>query len=179
MRTASVILLWLLGSICAVTGQDLQGSLRALLSDRAVAGTRIGVVVENLFGGTTLVSHQEDVAFIPASNMKLVAVAAALEYLGASHVFFTRLEIHGKVVDGELVGDLVVVGNGDPRFGDPGEADTPESWAAKIRALGIRRVRGDLVLVEQSLDREYAHPDWSDYNAASLTARPVAALGNG
>ena len=51
---------------------------------------------------------------MPASNMKIVTLAAAAEALGWDHRFKTTLESSGTIDAGTLKGDLIVRGGGDP-----------------------------------------------------------------
>ena len=134
----------------------------------------------DLATGAVVVEHASSRALIPASNMKLLTAMAACEFMGPDTTFSTRLVASGEIIDGELRGNLVLVGNGDPRFGMPDANADVASFADAVFRAGIRRVRGDLVLVEQRVDREYYHPDWAArYAAADRTAREVAALGHG
>jgi len=76
-------------------------------------------------------------------------------------------------------GDLILEGDGDPFFGRGNPGANPGTWAGRVKALGIRKITGNLVIFEKDLDQEYANPDWTHYNAASLTLKEVAAIGNG
>ncbi|MEM8873736.1 MAG: D-alanyl-D-alanine carboxypeptidase/D-alanyl-D-alanine-endopeptidase [Planctomycetota bacterium] len=61
--------------------------------------------------GAELYARNADVPMIPASNMKLLVSAAALDHFGADHTFDTHLYRSGD--------DLILVGTGDPALGDP------------------------------------------------------------
>lgn len=160
--------------------QSLDRPLANLLAHPQLRDATVGVAVRDLLSGEWLVVHEADTALIPASNMKVVTAVSALEWLGGKHVFYTRLGMRGSVEDGELRGDLILEGNGDPWFGGGGAPeDTPKKWVARLAGLGVRRVTGDLNLVEHILDRVYSHPDWGRYEPASTVAQEVAALGLG
>jgi len=180
MRRLGSTLLWLLVSCpAAVHAQAGAAPLARLLATPGLGAGRVGVVVRDLHSGRITVEHRGDAAVVPASNMKLVAAASALELLGPDHVFFTRLKTRGRLEAGVLTGDLVLEGNGDPEFGGGNAAANPARWAALLQAEGVTRVTGDLVLVERVLDREGSHPDWACYPAAARFLPEVAALGNG
>ena len=51
---------------------------------------------------------------MPASNMKILTLAATADALGWDYRFTTTLETRGTVTDGVLHGDFIVRGNGDP-----------------------------------------------------------------
>ncbi len=81
---------------------------------------------------------------MPASNMKILTLAAAAERLGWDHRFETIVRATTPMTpDGTLRGDLVIVGSGDPtisrRFNG---AATLASWAQLLWELGVRRIEG-------------------------------------
>ena len=88
--------------------------------------------------------------FVPASVLKLVTVSAALEHLGADYRWRTRLVAAGAFTDGVLDGDLVIQPGADPTWGNAffkgGAVEPLETLATQIRASGLVRVKGDLVL---------------------------------
>ncbi|MEO0821640.1 MAG: D-alanyl-D-alanine carboxypeptidase, partial [Pseudomonadota bacterium] len=67
--------------------------------------------------------------------------AYALEHLGPSYRFETRLSATGPVEAGVLRGDLVLAGGGDPEL----DTDALAPLAAALHTRGIRRVAGQLV----------------------------------
>ena len=88
--------------------------------------------------------------FVPASVLKTVTAAAALDHLGTGYRWRTRLTSRAAVAGEVLDGDLVIEPGADPTWGRrrfPGGADEPlAALAEQVRARGIARVRGDLVV---------------------------------
>ena len=87
--------------------------------------------------------------FVPASVLKVLTAAAALEHLGAGYRWVTRLTAHGAVDGAALDGDLVVEPGADPTWGeffDGGAAGPLAALAVQVRERGIERVTGDLVV---------------------------------
>ncbi|ASK33088.1 D-alanyl-D-alanine carboxypeptidase/D-alanyl-D-alanine-endopeptidase (plasmid) [Alcanivorax sp. N3-2A] len=83
-----------------------------------------------------------DTKMNPGSTMKVLTTYAALELLGPTFKWHTRLYTDGDVSNGVLKGNLYFVGAGDPKL-------TQERlWLLlrDLRASGIREIRGDLVL---------------------------------
>lgn len=115
------------------------GAHRGYLAARLLEGGALDVIDES----------NADRLFVPASVLKVLTVAAALEHLGAEYRWRTRLTSTGAV-DGEaLHGDLVVEPGADPTWGpffDDGADEPLAALADQVRAQGITRIRGDLVV---------------------------------
>ena len=88
-----------------------------------------------------LVDHHTDTALIPASSLKTVTTATALEKLGPDFQIVTTLGSTTKVIDGRISGDLVILGGGDPMLS---MADL-QSWAADLKKRGIHQINGDII----------------------------------
>ena len=87
-------------------------------------------------------NHQGNVPMNPASVMKLVTTYAALDVLGPSFTWNTRLLMDGRVSDGILHGNLLVRGGGDPKM----VVERLQALLAQVQASGVRVIRGDIVL---------------------------------
>ncbi|MFH0963970.1 MAG: D-alanyl-D-alanine carboxypeptidase/D-alanyl-D-alanine-endopeptidase [Planctomycetota bacterium] len=162
------------------SGSDLRSEIDRILSDPRLGDTRLGARVVDLDAGGVVYSVHAEEPFIPASNMKIVVSAAALDRLGADWSFVTRIYTRGAVQGGELRGDLVVWGNGDPnlsgRFYQDDPLYLPRGWVARLRERGVRNIRGDVVLDDCAFDREYRHPSWDPAQNDSWYQAPVSAL---
>lgn len=99
-----------------------------------------------------VLGETSQVSLVPASVMKLVTTAAALEILGADFKFHTQLGITGKVNAGTgvLEGNLVLRGGCDPAFFSEYFTDyykgTFETWAEALSKAGVKRIQGDLII---------------------------------
>ena len=128
-----------------------------------------GVCVVDLQTGQTLAEIDADEPMIPASNMKLLTTAAALQLLGPDFVFKTDLvliEPDQPGMGGELP-ELVIVGDGDPAFGDPVLLEAHgldfealiTHWVDAIEATGHTRF-ARLVVDDRVFDRQMIHEEW-------------------
>ena len=77
-----------------------------------------GVLIVDPQTGDTLYSHNAAKLFMPASNQKLITGATVLTQLGPDYRFRTQFSSNGRIADGVLIGDLVVMPSGDPTFSD-------------------------------------------------------------
>ena len=112
-----------------------------------------GVYVRDMDSGAELYALRENTARIPASVEKLFVTSAALLRMGPAATLRTLAVIApGAVVEpgGTLRGDLVLVGDGDPFFGDAAAA----LLAKSVRAAGIRRIAGSVVGDESAFDNQ-------------------------
>jgi len=104
-----------------------------------------GVYIETLEGGDPVAMMNEDIAFNPASVIKLATTLAALNKLGPNHRFHTDLLANGELNErtGELNGDLILFSGRDPSFSI---SDAKRAGEA-LRKFGVRRVNGSLVVI--------------------------------
>jgi D-alanyl-D-alanine carboxypeptidase/D-alanyl-D-alanine-endopeptidase (penicillin-binding protein 4) len=123
----------------------------ALTSEMRRAGSATGAYVADLDSGRALFAKRANTARIPASVEKLYTTSTALLRLGATATLRTTAVVApGAVVEagGTLRGDLVLVGSGDPFFGD----DSAVLLARAVRAAGIGRIAGAVVGDESAFD---------------------------
>ena len=128
--------------------------------------------------GEVLYEKNPRTLVMPASNMKIVTMAAAAETLGWDHRFETVLVAEGDVRDGVLHGDLRVIGSGDPSIASANFGASPlfVEWAAALRAAGISRVTGRIIGDDNAFDDEMLGSGWAwDYLAWGYAA-PVSGL---
>jgi D-alanyl-D-alanine carboxypeptidase/D-alanyl-D-alanine-endopeptidase (penicillin-binding protein 4) len=154
---------------------DLTSYYRAPAFQNAVWG----VLIKSLETGETLFSVNPGTFLMPASNMKVVTMAAAAERLGWDFTFTTNVVATGPIEGGVVKGDVVVVGGGDPSLGGrPTEGPSVvERWADQIRARGITRIEGRIIGHDNVFDDEGLGQGWSwDYLAYGY-ATPVGGLG--
>lgn len=159
-RSAALTLAWL--ALAAPAAAELPRQVARAFLDAKVPLNRIAVVVQRVDASRPLFAHQPDAPMNPASTMKLVTSFAALELLGRDYRWRTEAWLGGPLVDGSLQGDLILRGGGDPKI-------TIEQWQAfmaDLRAKGLARVEGDLVL-----DR--GHFKLPQHDAAQFDAEPL------
>jgi len=128
--------------------------------------------VKSLRTGETLYEHNANKLMLPASNMKVVTLAAAAERLGWDFTYTTQLFAAGEVDGGTLRGDLVVVGSGDPSITTDNADAIFGGWVDALRAAGIRTVAGRVVGDDSAFEKNGLGFGWSwddladDYSAA-------------
>lgn len=123
----------------------------------------VAVMAVDVESGQVLVRRQAELPLIPASNLKLLTVAAALAGLGPDGRFTTNFEAVGEIHDGVLEGDLVVRAGGDPLYQREGSGRLDPLLDALVKDLkkaGISRVAGAMVLDEGTWLEPGPGPEW-------------------
>ena len=155
-------------------GADLDRIFNAALTQNALWGVHI----KSLDTGRVLYSRNAATLMMPASNMKIVTLAAAAQTLGWDYRFKTTLETTAPVEDGVLKGDLIVRGTGDPTINTRNARASAvfDEWAAALRAAGITRIDGGVAADASAFDDRALGQGWAwDYLEAGYAA-PVGAL---
>lgn len=165
----------LLAASAAASAQSLDARLDAVLAK--AKGGKIGVHILEIKDNraTPLYAHNADTPLTPASNMKIIATAAALEKYGSKASFKTQLYRVGN--------DLVLLGSGDPGFADAklfekqGWTVTAvyDHWAAHLAKAGITEV-ADVVLNDSIFDSTFVHPSWPADQRLAWYQAPVGGM---
>lgn len=145
----------------AVWAQPLQAEIDRILSSAKTGKARIGLSIVDVNTGELLAARREGEAFIPASNQKVLTTGAALWVLKPGFEFQTQLRLDGD--------KLVIVGSGDPAFGDPEvlqqmspKVTVSELLGTLARAVthaGVKQL-SEIVVDDRVFDREFVHPTW-------------------
>lgn len=161
-------------------------NLRAAV-DPVIATAPADTCVEVRDGGNVVVGHNPTASLVPASNMKLLVAAAALELLGADSRLSTRFVTDGAPTDGSVVrGNLYMVGGGDPLLTTEGyNAQLPNGRqpvtdmaevADQIAATGITQITGSVVGDGSRYDAVRTTPSWPERYFAQGQVAPLSAL---
>ncbi|MGH9943585.1 MAG: D-alanyl-D-alanine carboxypeptidase/D-alanyl-D-alanine endopeptidase [Pyrinomonadaceae bacterium] len=132
------------------TVKELRERIQEVLDSPPLAPALVGIKVASLDTGRVLFEENAGKLLIPASNMKLYTVAAALDRLGPDFRFVTSVYAAARPDEkGRVRGDLIVYGRGDPtystRFNGGDYFKAIDELAAKIAAAGVKEIEGDLV----------------------------------
>ena len=111
-------------------------------------------VVQDAQTGRTVLSLRAQTPVNPASLAKLFTTAAALDQLGPAWTWTTPVWLAGPVRDGVLEGSLHIKGSGDPKL------VLERLWLLlrRVQQLGVREIRGDIVLDGSAFAPPEGHP---------------------
>jgi len=146
----NVLILLLASALAALLWRDHQQARRPLPekpailrlldeaeSDPGLAGAAIGFCLLDENGQTVHERHART-AFIPASSLKTVTTATALEKWGPDFQIETRVMAAQAAVNGIIEGDVTILGGGDPML----SLQDLTRWAGELHAKGLRRIQG-------------------------------------
>ncbi|MFC0875560.1 D-alanyl-D-alanine carboxypeptidase/D-alanyl-D-alanine-endopeptidase [Saccharicrinis sp. FJH2] len=109
----------------------------------------LGFSVVDVATGESVKSLNQDKSLVPASTLKLITTATALEKLGKDYRFKTEVLASAMPVKGVLKGDLIIKGGGDPTLGsryfNNNIYSFLEDWVTAIKNKGITEIKEDIV----------------------------------
>ena len=150
---------WLVACAAAMAG-GLPPQVEQALQRAHVPPEALVAVVQDTGGDAQRLDWQPARPVNPASLTKLVTTYAALDILGPSWTWNTPVWLHGTLhrPDGVLDGDLVIQGRGDPTL------VLERIWLLlrHVRQLGVRDIRGDIVLDRGAFEVTDAPPGGFD-----------------
>ena len=141
------------------TQTDLAGKIDSIIRESLEQRVRFSIHIAEADSGSTVYDHDARDLMIPASNMKLITSAAALQYLGPDFAYQTKVGLSGNT--------LVVIGSGDPLLGDEridAKYGREPGWIFKdishaLKCEGIEKIES--IIVDTSIfDNERVHPSW-------------------
>ncbi len=160
--------------------EQLTQTIRDTLQAETFDGALWGVHVINLRTGNVLYSRNADQNFVPASNVKLLTAAAALDQLGPDYHYETTVHADGPVEEGTLKGNLIVRGVGDPTLGGYEQRRDPTQvfrrWADSLEARGITHIAGNVVGDDTRIDETPLGKGWSWSDISYAYAAEIGGL---
>src|SRR5579859_3556763 len=192
-RAAAALALLLLQAVAFAANKsekkDLAKQIQALVHQPGFSRAHWGIDVVDMESGKAIYALNSDHLFLPASNAKLLSTSAALALAGSEYRFHTTLETTGKIdANGRLLGDLVIVGRGDPNISGrvmPYQLKTErvsphtqilEELADQVVQKGIKIVDGDLIGDDSFYAPERYGEGWAHDDLQWIDGAPVSAL---
>lgn len=159
-----IVLLYLLICLHLLAGAQTPAPVKWLLQAPYMRGASFSLVVKDVQEGKTVYSYDTDRLQSPASVLKTVATATALEILGEDYRYPTTLEYDGILENGTLEGNLYIKGSGDPSLGSshfaPGQNKFLSTWIAALQKAGIKHITGSVISDESIFDTEGVSIKW-------------------
>lgn len=158
-------LLTLLFATTVAAQDQLPQSIASALEKAAIPASAISIQVLPISGGAPVLAHNAELVVSPASNMKLVTSLIALEELGPTFRWKTKILGDSAIERETLRGNLYLRGGGDPNL----TWDKLSLMLRNLRQLGLRKIKGDIIL-----DRSYFQPTRPDLGNVQFDESPDA-----
>jgi D-alanyl-D-alanine carboxypeptidase/D-alanyl-D-alanine-endopeptidase (penicillin-binding protein 4) len=174
------VLLWFAGQACLLPAQD-HSAINTFVRHPSLKYAGIGINLVDVATGKTLCSHHADLSLCPASTLKVLTTATALEMFGPEYTFSTDISYTGFInAQGTLVGDLLITGSGDPTLGSScfhGNNHNPEAflqqWLVAVKKSGIKTIAGNIVVVDDLYGYEGVSNRWMWGDLGNYYAAPT------
>lgn len=140
------------------------------------------------FDDRSLVVRNPDLAVIPASNLKIITAAVAIDVLGPGFTYTTTV-VGPAPVNGVIDGDVFLIGGGDPVLSEqwytqqstsrkrpPTHATSVEALADAVVAAGVTQITGRVLGDGSRYDDERYPPGWADDIRVSFDGGAIGAL---
>ena len=133
----------------AQNADDLQKQIEAIAEGDVLSDAVVGICARK-GDGSTIVDIGSGDMLVPASNMKLISTGTALHALGGEYRYRTGLGYDGSIIDGVLIGDIYIIGGGDPTIASKDSIAAPVEhtfalWERILRDAGINEVDGRVI----------------------------------
>lgn len=150
------VILFLLINCISIAQTEIQKIENELAFDPDLKGASYAWCLMDVGTDKVMNEHQSESSLVPASTLKLLTTSSALMALGKNYKYETQLYYNGIIKDGELNGDIIIKGGGDPSLGSrhfPGvKNEFLKEWLVALQKVGIKSINGNLICDDSYFD---------------------------
>jgi len=163
----------LVGSFCillsSLQGQNitqrLEKSFAKFENDEQLKHAISSLFIVDASTGQVVFDRNSQIGLSPASTQKIITAATAFEMLGRDFRYTTKLEYTGKLEKGELKGNLIISGSGDPSFGSwrwvvTSEEAVTEKFVNALKSAGIKKIDGSVLVADENWSTQQTPDGW-------------------
>lgn len=145
---------------------SIEGAINTLVKDYSLQNASISFVVKDLDSNIVIADYNPNLSLPPASTMKIITTAAALDILGSYLKFETKIMYDGYIDSNNVLqGNIYIKGGGDPTIGSKYFKEKyglfMSNWVQEISKLGIDSVTGSVIGDASFFSDEYVASTWS------------------
>jgi D-alanyl-D-alanine carboxypeptidase/D-alanyl-D-alanine-endopeptidase (penicillin-binding protein 4) len=150
------------GNVFAQTPQNI----KTFAQNNSLLHASISFKAIDLSAGKVIAVYNEYQSLTPASTMKIVSTAAALDFLHPNFRYKTPLSYSGTIEEkGTLTGNLYIAGCGDPTLGSEYTKTDNRAflneWLSALQKAGIKKINGSVIVLDQDyLPADVISPKW-------------------
>ncbi|QFF97772.1 D-alanyl-D-alanine carboxypeptidase/D-alanyl-D-alanine-endopeptidase [Psychrobacillus glaciei] len=156
----------------ATSYTNLKNTINNIMMDSRMRNASTSVTIRKASTGEVVYQYEADKEITPASSLKLLTGAAALDTLGENYRFSTAVLTDGKVRNGILNGNLYIRGQGDPTL----LKTQLNSFADSLVKQGIKQISGNLVGDDTWFDTVRLSAGILEEDEPYYYAAPISAL---
>lgn len=145
--------------------------------DKDLKNASISVCAVNTKNAELIYEYNSHQLLIPASTLKIITTAAAINLLGSNYRYETKIYYTGDFnkTSGVLNGDLVIVGSGDPTLQSENFSKenglVTDKWAKVLKEKGLKEITGNIIgdgsFFKQDIPGNWTWEDVNNYYAAA------------
>ena len=147
-------------------------STDSILNQPELNSAQVGIYIFDLINDNVVYGYNSQKLLIPASNMKIITSGTALFFLGKEYRFKTRLALRGKIKNNKLLGDVILIGGGDPGF----SLENLQQFVTTIRNMEIKEITGNIIVDDEYFTEERLPMGWSRHYFDARYAPEISAL---
>lgn len=163
MKRLYLLLIFCFPALCAA--QHFPGA-DEFINHSSLKSASVSIGICDLSTGKFQADYNTRQSLVPASTLKLITTATALDMYGPDYRFKTKLEYSGTISsDGTLHGDIYIIGSGDPTLGSENSNIPADQFISNcvnaIKNAGIKAIRGRIIADGSICDNEGISPYWT------------------
>jgi PBP4 family serine-type D-alanyl-D-alanine carboxypeptidase len=152
--------------------QKLQKMIDKILKNHNFRRVDCGIQILSADKKDVLYSLNEKELLPPASTMKILTVATALEKLQSKFLFRTIIFSDSRPKNGVIQGNIYLKGYGNPIFSE----DDLGEMVKTLKSQGILAINGDIIADESYFDDLYKRTEWAGKDEEDEEEPPISAL---
>src|SRR6201999_2175116 len=130
--------------------QKIQAAFNRLQADKQCQYGTVSLTVLDAKTGEQVFGGNANTGMAPGSTLKTVTTITAFNLLGKDFVYQTQFGYNGTISGGNLNGDVIIKGTGDPTLGSPRWETTKEQhilneMVSALRAVGVSHINGRII----------------------------------
>ncbi len=137
-----------------------QSPLERFIAHPALTHASVGISVVDMATGSSVVAYDAEKSLTPASVLKLITTATALETLGENYRYKTDIAI-----DADDPSRILVIGSGDPTLGSEAFDDHPDAFFVTVADVLRKALPHDreysIYVVDDLFGYNGVSPEWT------------------
>jgi serine-type D-Ala-D-Ala carboxypeptidase/endopeptidase (penicillin-binding protein 4) len=183
MRNISVFILFFIPFIAfgQPLAQKIASKYQLFAKHPSLQNAGFSFTVLNAQTGNIVFAANQNLGLAPASTLKTITAATALQLLGPNFTYTTTVGYTGAVINQTLQGNLIITGTGDPTLGSPRWGKTTKKFILKailqaLISVGIKNINGQIIIDDTSWNTQSLPDGWLWQDIGNYYGAPTSAV---